>query len=118
MNNFVSADGNRSFIMCCGELEMDLLERHVTLSGKPVELRGTEFLILTYLVRNENRAVTRTMLMKRIWNYTHDGLHSVIDTHIDSLMEKLNRDSSRQLISRHGPHGFIFHAGHAQTTHD
>lgn len=86
MNNLVSADGNPSFVLRICDLEMDLLERHVTLSGKPVELRGTEFLILTYLVRNQNRVVPRTMLMKHIWNSTHDGLHGMIDTHMDSLM--------------------------------
>jgi two-component system, OmpR family, response regulator len=50
-------------VLRSGDLELDLVRRIAARSGKAIDLRPREFLLLEYLVRNVNRPVTRTMIL-------------------------------------------------------
>ncbi len=73
-----------------GDLKMDILSRHVTRSGKPIELQPREFKLLEYLMRHANQVVTRTMLIENVWEYHFDPQTNVIDVHISKLRHKID----------------------------
>jgi two-component system, OmpR family, response regulator len=73
-----------------GSLEMDLVQRTVTRHGRVVELLPQEFLLLEYLLRNADRAVTRKMLLENVWGIHFDPNTSVVESHISRLRARLN----------------------------
>ena len=72
-----------------GDLEIDLLARHVTRAGRAIVLGAREFSLLEYLARHAGQVVTRTMMLEKIWNYHFDPGSNVVDVHIGRLRRKL-----------------------------
>ena len=84
--------------LACGDLVMDLLARRVTRGDQPIDLLPREFKLLEYLLRNKDRAVTRTMLLEQVWDYRFDPHTSLIDTHISRLRKKIDEGQARPLL--------------------
>jgi two-component system OmpR family response regulator len=80
------------------DLEMDLLARRVTRSGRPIALQPRELRLLEYLMRHAGQVVTRTMLLENVWDYHFDPQTNVIDVHVSRLRAKLDRDFDRPLL--------------------
>lgn len=97
---------SQSINLKAGDLELDLLARKVTRSGKTIELQAREFRLLEYLMRFKGQLVTRTMLLEGVWNYHFDPQTSVIDVHISRLRKKLG-DTSNTLIKTVRGAGYI-----------
>jgi two-component system OmpR family response regulator len=84
--------------LTCGDLEVDLLSRKVTRGGRPVDLLPREFKLLEYLMRNQERVVTRTMLLEQVWDYRFDPHTSLIDTHVSRLRKKIEPTGARPVL--------------------
>ncbi|GEM_PF-1685663 len=56
-----------SAILRLGELELDTITRIARREDKTVRLTEKEFLLLEYLMRNQNRVVTRSEIAKYVW---------------------------------------------------
>ena len=54
------------------DLKMDLLTREVWRGTTKIELQAREFLLLEYLLRNQNKVVSKTMILEHVWNYHFD----------------------------------------------
>ncbi len=80
------------------DLEMDTATRLVARGGQPIELKPKEFALLEFLLRNANRPVTRTMIIQHVWDIHFDAVSNVVDVHINSLRNKIDRDFSFPLI--------------------
>jgi len=80
------------------DLEMDLLARRVTRSGKAIDLQPREFKLLEYLLRHTGQTVTRTMLLEGVWDYHFDPQTNVIDVHVSRLRQKIDREFEPPLI--------------------
>jgi len=91
-----------------GDLELDLLHRRAVRSGKVIDLRPKEFLLLEYLARNVNRPVTRTMILEHVWNSSFEGLTNVVDVYISSLRSKVDRGFPQKLIQTNRGIGYTF----------
>ncbi|MBM6575703.1 MAG: response regulator transcription factor [Sphingomonas sp.] len=72
-----------------GDLEIDLLSRHVSRAGRSIPLGTREFSLLEFLARHAGQVVTRTMMLEKIWNYHFDPGSNVVDVHIGRLRRKL-----------------------------
>lgn len=81
-----------------GDLELDLLNRQVTREGQVIELQSKEFRLLEYLMHNENKIVTRSMLLEKVWEYNFDPQTNVIDVHISRLRNKIDKGFSYPMI--------------------
>ena len=84
--------------LAVADLEIDLLSRKVTRSGRSIPPQPREFLMLEFLMRNAGRVVTRTMLLEGVWNYHFDPQTNVIDVHISRLRQKVDKDFEIPLI--------------------
>lgn len=94
----ITPDDSPPSRLAVADLELDLLSRKVTRSGRPIPLQPREFLMLEFLMRNAGRVVTRTMLLEGVWNYHFDPQTNVIDVHISRLRQKVDKDFELQLI--------------------
>jgi DNA-binding response OmpR family regulator len=79
-----------------GELELDTVTRQVLSDGKPVELTPREFALLEFLLRNPERALSRSDIMQEVWDIHFDPGTNVVDVFINSLRNKL--DPERRYI--------------------
>jgi two-component system, OmpR family, response regulator len=74
------------------DLELDEDTREVTRGGEPIELTGTEYRLLRYLLLNPRRVLTRAQLLDHVWDYDFGGDARVLETYISYLRKKLDRD--------------------------
>ncbi len=102
------AAANTVSVLRSGGLELDLVRRRAARSGKAIDLRPKEFLLLEYLVRNANRPVTRTMILKHVWNSSFEGLTNVVDVYISAVRSKVDRDFPQKLIQTNRGIGYTF----------
>jgi DNA-binding response OmpR family regulator len=80
------------------DLEMDTATRIVTRGGKRIDLKLKEYALLEFLMRNANRPVTRTMITEHVWDIHHDSISNVVDVHINSIRNKIEKGFSTPLI--------------------
>jgi DNA-binding response OmpR family regulator len=73
-------------------LRIDLERREVLLSGQPIELTAKEFDLLTCFARSPGRVFTRAQLLDQVWGYTHSGYEHTVNSHINRLRNKIERD--------------------------
>jgi len=81
-----------------GELSIDLLRREVIRSGTKIDLQPREFALLEYLMRNDGRVVSKTMIIEHVWGYGFDPLTNIVDVVISRLRNKVDRDFDQKLI--------------------
>jgi DNA-binding response OmpR family regulator len=79
-----------------GRAVIDFDRREVRWGGERVELSETETALLSFLVANRQRAVSREELLTRLWGLVPQGLETrTIDMHVARLRTKL-RDPQGQ----------------------
>jgi DNA-binding response OmpR family regulator len=99
--------------LACGDLEMDLVTRRVTRTGKAVELTVREFELLEYLLRHHDQVVSRETLARDVWKETArtTPLDNVIDVHIARLRRKVDVEHPVKLIHTVRGVGFMLREG-------
>ncbi len=80
------------------DLELDLLQREVTRSGKVVRLTSQEFALLEFLCRNAGRVVTRSMILERVWGLHIEPKTNIVDVHMSRLRGKVDGAGRKPLI--------------------
>lgn len=80
------------------DLEIDLTKHKVTRAGQAISLQPREFRLLEYLMRQEGRVVSRTMLLEQVWDYNFDPQTNVIDVHISRLRNKIDKGFDKPLL--------------------
>jgi DNA-binding response OmpR family regulator len=87
-----------------GNLEIDLARREVRLEGTALRLKPKEFELLVFLARNRGIALSRDLILERVWGWEHDGSSRTVDVHIRWLREKIEPDpgNARRIITVRG----------------
>ncbi len=76
-----------------GDLTMDEDAREVRRSGDLIDLTGTEFELLRFMMRNPRRVLSKAQILDRVWNYDFGGQAHVVELYISYLRKKI--DSGR-----------------------
>ena len=84
--------------LCSGDLELDLIRRRAARLGKEIDLRPKEFLLLEYLLRNQDKVVSKTMILEHVWNYHFDPYTNLIEVHMARLRKKIDTPELPALI--------------------
>ena len=79
-------------ILQIGDLTIDAENREVTLGGRTLVLTLKEFDLLLQFARHPGRVYTRAQLLDLVWGYGYDGLEHTVNSHINRLRTKLERD--------------------------
>lgn len=82
-------------VVALGELTVDFTARRVLLSGAELDMSPKEYDLLFYMVRNRGIALTREMLISKVWGYDFFGDERTLDTHIKLLRRRLGRYSDK-----------------------
>jgi two-component system OmpR family response regulator len=84
--------GNANPVFERGNLVFDSRSGRVTIDGIPVNLTAQEVAVLTYLLHNNGRMVSRTELSEHIYEYDGDRDSNTIAVFITRLRKKLGSD--------------------------
>ncbi|MGR9045827.1 MAG: response regulator [Gammaproteobacteria bacterium] len=82
-------------VIVSGRLTLDPVGRVATLDGQPVSLTLKEFELLLFFARNPGKAFTRLALLDQVWGYAHDGYEHTVNSHINRLRAKIERDPAQ-----------------------
>jgi two-component system OmpR family response regulator len=85
-------------VLRVADLELDLLGRRATRSGKELDLTTREFTLLEFLVRRTGQVVTRTMLLEGVWDLQFDPQTNLVDVHISRLRQAVDKGFDKPLI--------------------
>lgn len=74
-----------------GRLTVDFDAKQVFVEGSSVRLTALEFKLLSYLIKNQNRVISKQELFEQVWEnkFTGDG---TLNVHIRKLREAVERE--------------------------
>jgi two-component system OmpR family response regulator len=84
--------------LTAAELSMNILTREVARDGMVIDLQPREFALLEYLMRNQGRVVSKTMIMEHVWNYNFDPQTNIVEARICRLRDKVDKGFGKRLI--------------------
>ena len=73
-------------------LVIDTASREVRIDGTTVPLTSKEFDLLLHFARNPGRVFSRMQLLDAVWGTTFEGYEHNVNTHINRLRAKIERD--------------------------
>ena len=85
-------------ILRVGDLALDLVSRTASRRGKDIFLLPREFQLLEYLVRNEDRIISRAMLLRHVWDLHFDPSTNIIDVYVGRVRRKVDDQQAYPLI--------------------
>ncbi len=101
----------RTPVLEAGGVQIDPDRHLVFIRGEDVHLRRKEFELLSLLMENAGRVLTRDVLIDRIWGSDYFGDTKTLDVHIKRLRSHIEEDpSSPKLITTIRGVGYRFDA--------
>lgn len=89
-------------IYVAGDLRVEPFKQEAYLCDKPLALRRKEYNLLSYLIKNKNRSISRSELLDNIWDYKRINNSNTVDVHINRLREKLGDKKNIKTIYGYG----------------
>jgi two-component system OmpR family response regulator len=80
------------------DVSLNRLTREVLRAGKKIDLQEREFLLLEMLMGNPNKIISKSLILKQVWNYDFDPQTNVVDVLVCRLRNKLEKDFPTRLI--------------------
>lgn len=98
-----------SEIIQFNNLTLDLARREARLDDKPFALKPKEFELLLFLTRHRGHALSRELLLEKVWGWDFAGGTRTVDVHIRWLRKKIEADPAnpKRIITIHGS-GYLF----------
>jgi len=78
-----------------GGLSIDTGKRRVRVDGREINLTAKEFDLLLFFARHPGRVYNRTELLDKVWGYGHDGYEHTVNSHINRLRAKIEKDPAK-----------------------
>jgi len=80
------------------DLVLDCESKEVTRADKKISLSSKEFMVLEYMLRNQNIVLSRDQIEQHAWNYNFEGGSNVVDVYIRYLRKKIDEGFGCKLI--------------------
>jgi DNA-binding response OmpR family regulator len=77
------------------DLEVNVINRSVMLSGREVRLTAKEFDLLQLFLSHRGRVFTREEMLDAVWKNDYTGDARTVDVHIRRLREKIERNPNQ-----------------------
>ncbi len=88
----------QSNILSAGDLTLDTVNFRVERAGKQISLTSKEFALLDYLLRNQNRPLSKDLIIRHVWDYDADILPNTVEVYIKYLRTKIDTPFKKPLI--------------------
>ncbi|MCL4142400.1 UNVERIFIED_CONTAM: hypothetical protein GTU68_034133 [Idotea baltica] len=81
------------------DLKLDLSDQRVFRGDQEIELQPKEFLLLKYLVENQDQVVSKKMIIEKVWHYNFDPNTNIVEVRMCKLRDKIDKNFNNKLIS-------------------
>jgi DNA-binding response OmpR family regulator len=88
----------RENVLRVADLEIDTIHRKVRRGGAAIDLKPKEYALLEFLMRHEGRPLTKTLIIEHVWDIHFDSISNVVEVHINSLRNKIDKGFDVPLI--------------------
>jgi DNA-binding response OmpR family regulator len=89
------------------DLELDTVTKKVKRENRQISLTATEYKILELFMSNKNKVLSRINIAEQIWGYSFNSGTNVIDVHVNSLRNKIDKDFEKKLIQTRKGFGYL-----------
>ena len=93
-----------------GDLEVDLLKRRASRSGRRIDLTTKEFSLLELLMRRRGEVLPKSLIASQVWDMNFDSDTNVIEVAIRRLRAKIDDDFDTKLIQTTRGMGYMLDA--------
>ncbi|MFF0903621.1 UNVERIFIED_CONTAM: response regulator transcription factor [Kocuria sp. CPCC 205316] len=80
----------RPVVLTVGSLRLDPVRRTVTRRGQALELTAKEYVILQYLMQNEEKVVSKLEIMDNAWDAGFEGSENIVEVYVGYLRRKID----------------------------
>jgi len=98
-----------STVLALEDLVLDPATFIVTRADEPISLSRREFALLEYLMRNQNRVLSKDAIMSHVWDFDADILPNTVEVYMGYLRNKVEKPfEGPQLIHTQRGFGYVF----------
>ncbi|WP_420146517.1 response regulator transcription factor [Spirosoma sp.] len=102
---------NAPTILSIDNLELNVAEKAAYRASKRISLTAREFQLLTYLVENAGRVVTKAQILEKVWESSAACNTNKVEVYINFLRKKIDRGYDRKLIHTAMGVGYLLRSG-------
>jgi two-component system, OmpR family, copper resistance phosphate regulon response regulator CusR len=94
-------------VLRVADMELDLLRRRVTRSGRRIDLTAKEFALLELLLRRHDEVLPRSLIASQVWDMNFDSDTNVIEVAVRRLRAKIDDGFEPKLIQTVRGMGYV-----------
>lgn len=94
MDVFGQRDNDSQRQITIGDMVIDIQRRKVSIAGDYIDLTAKEFDLLVHFATHPGHVYTRSQLLDLVWGYSHSGYEHTVNSHINRLRGKVERDAA------------------------
>ena len=92
------------------DLILDLATRRAWRGEREIEMTKIEFDLLTFMIENAERVLTRSEIMMEIWGYEEDVSSNTLEVFVSNLRKKLELNGESRLLHTKRGVGYVVRA--------
>ncbi len=92
VESMVQQDSEDAEVVQAGELRIEQQTRLVKVGDQAIDLTAREFDLLWHFAAHPGQVFTRSQLLDRVWGYGHDGYEHTVNSHINRLRSKIEKN--------------------------
>jgi two-component system OmpR family response regulator len=85
-------------VLRVGELTLDPASHRSERAGTELRLTAKEFSLLEYFLRHPGEVLSRSRLIEHVWDFGFEADSNIVDVHVLSLRQKIDRPFGRDSI--------------------
>ena len=87
-----------SNILKLSDLTLDTTTYEVVRGDEVITLTNKEYSLLEYMLRNQNRILTKDEITQHVWDYDADILPNTVEVYVKYLRDKIDKPFDKNLI--------------------
>lgn len=87
-----------SDILSIADLQVNTSSKVVSRSGQAIQLTATEYRLLEYLLKNQNKVLSRVQILENVWDIDFNMGTNVVDVYVNYLRKKIDGTVKARLI--------------------
>jgi len=91
-----------------GKLTIDIAQEKASFKDKEIEIKGKPFYILAYLAEHKNQVISKDRLLNAIWEEPEFITPNVVETSINAIRQKLDKNLGIKCIETIRRRGYKF----------
>ena len=93
--------------MFCNDIVLDELTHEVRRNNILIPLQQREYKVLHLLLKHKNEVLSKSIILKEVWDYDFDPQTNVVEVHISRLRTKLSQENIKDPIKTIRGFGYV-----------